>query len=106
MSKQRRRLQRQFKALETLMPRLKRPIRAILKDRREVWRIPLGIALIIGGLLPFLPVLGLWMLPLGLLILAVDVKPLQGPVSAFVIRARRRLGPWMKRRGGGRSDDL
>lgn len=32
----------------------------------------LGLSLIIGGILWILPVLGLWMLPLGLLILAPD----------------------------------
>ncbi len=103
MNKQKRRLYRQFKALETRIPRLKRPIRALLSDRRAVWRIPLGLAMILGGLFSFLPVLGLWMLPLGLLLLAVDVKPLQSPVSALAIRARRRLNPWLKRRRGKRS---
>src|SRR5829696_2125517 len=33
-------------------------------------RIPLAILLIAGGIFSFLPVLGLWMLPLGLLLLA------------------------------------
>lgn len=104
MTKQKRRLHRQFKALETRMPRLKRPIRALLKDKWAKWRIPVAIALIIGGIFGFLPVLGVWMLPLGLLLLAVDVKPLQGPVSAIVIRVRRKIGLWMKWRHRDNSD--
>jgi hypothetical protein len=36
-------------------------------------RIPLAILLIFGGIFSFLPVLGLWMLPLGLVLFA------QGP---------------------------
>ena len=36
-------------------------------------RIPLAILLIVGGIFSFLPVLGLWMLPLGLLLFAQDV---------------------------------
>ena len=36
-------------------------------------RIALGSALVIGGALGFLPVVGFWMLPLGLLVLAQDV---------------------------------
>ena len=38
-------------------------------------RVALGIALILGGLLGFLPVLGFWMVPLGLLVLAIDYPP-------------------------------
>ncbi len=45
-------------------------------------RMGLGIAFVIGGLLSFLPVLGLWMLPLGLVILSIDMP--------FVRRWRRR----------------
>ncbi|MEM7193531.1 MAG: hypothetical protein AAF402_01185 [Pseudomonadota bacterium] len=32
----------------------------------------LGVLLLLGGLLWFLPILGLWMLPLGLLVLSID----------------------------------
>lgn len=48
-----------------------------LLDRFRAWpkwlRIPAGVALVIGGALGFLPVLGFWMLPLGLAVLAVDI---------------------------------
>ena len=40
--------------------------------RHPVLRIGLGVALVLGGLLGFLPVLGFWMIPLGLAVLAVD----------------------------------
>ena len=43
--------------------------------------IPLAILLIIGGIFSFLPVLGLWMLPLGLVLFAQDVPPLQKPMA-------------------------
>lgn len=33
-----------------------------------------GILLILGGVLGFLPVVGFWMIPLGLLVLAPDFK--------------------------------
>ena len=46
-----------------------------------MWRVPLGIASTLGGLLFFLPMLGLWMLPPGFLVLALDVQLLQRPVS-------------------------
>ncbi len=36
-------------------------------------RILIGLALIVGGVLGFLPVLGFWMIPLGVLILSYDL---------------------------------
>jgi hypothetical protein len=61
--------------------------------RRDSWfpvRFPLALILIAGGLFSFLPVLGIWMLPLGLLLLAVDLPILRGPISVLIIRARRK----------------
>lgn len=39
-------------------------------------RLLAGIVLIAGGLLGFLPVLGFWMVPLGLAVAALDVVPI------------------------------
>lgn len=39
-------------------------------------RLVLGMLLIVGGLFGFLPVLGFWMIPLGIAVAALDVKPL------------------------------
>ncbi|MDA7949782.1 MAG: hypothetical protein MPJ78_20230 [Hyphomicrobiaceae bacterium] len=61
--------------------------------RSRLIRLILGLVLIVGGLLGFLPVLGFWMIPLGLLILSVDL-----PV---VRRWRRRLEVWWGRRRNG-----
>ena len=44
-------------------------------------RILLAILLIVCGIFSFLPVLGLWMLPLGLLLFAQDVPILQKPLA-------------------------
>ncbi|MBB3935052.1 hypothetical protein [Aureimonas phyllosphaerae] len=50
-----------------------------------------GIGFIICGFLAFLPVFGIWMLPLGLLILSIDL--------AFVRRWRRKADvKWGRRR--------
>ena len=43
---------------------------------RPGMRLPLGILLMCGGLLGFLPILGFWMLPVGFMVAALDVKPL------------------------------
>ena len=58
----------------------------------RIARIVIGVLLIILGIFGFLPVLGFWMIPLGLIVLSVDLR--------FVRRARRRLeirwGRWRK----------
>lgn len=57
-------------------------------------RLIAGILLIIGGILGFLPVVGFWMIPLGLIVLSVDFP--------FIRRRRRkvevRLGRWWRKR--------
>jgi len=52
-------------------------------------RLPLGVVLVFGGIFSFLPILGLWMLPLGLMLLAIDFPPLQGPIAWAIIRGWR-----------------
>ncbi|MFP4043514.1 MAG: hypothetical protein ACLFTP_02930 [Rhodosalinus sp.] len=97
--KQRRRLERQFGALERASPDRARPLLRWARHP-QAWlvRAPLGVLLVAGGLLAFLPVLGLWMLPVGLLLLAVDMPLLRAPVSAATIRLRRRWQTWRRRR--------
>ena len=60
-------------------------------------RIGLGLLLIAGGFVGFLPVLGFWMIPLGLLVLSVDL-----PV---VRRWRRQLTLWWHGRNGASNDN-
>lgn len=36
-------------------------------------RAPLGLLLIAGGLFGFLPILGFWMIPLGIAVVAMDI---------------------------------
>ena len=53
-------------------------------------RVPLGILFILGSFLFILPIFGLWMLPVGLLLLAEDVPALR--------RLRTRVLDWIERR--------
>jgi len=48
-------------------------------------RVPLGIVFIVGGFLSFLPVLGIELLPLGLLLLAHDIPVLHRPVGTATL---------------------
>ncbi len=53
--------------------------RMLVHIRRSVppgLRLLLGILLILGGLVGFLPVVGFWMIPLGIAVAALDIKPL------------------------------
>ncbi|TDR31472.1 hypothetical protein [Aquamicrobium defluvii] len=56
-------------------------------------RISIGVSLITFGCFGFLPVLGFWMIPLGLLILSYEF--------ARVRRWRRRSAVWWERRRRG-----
>lgn len=95
------RLHRQIDILRGRHPRLDRFIDWVEDDRARLVRVPLALLLILGGIFAFLPVLGLWMLPFGLMLLALDLPPLRGPVSTASIRIRRRMGRWLHRRPTG-----
>ena len=94
--RERRRFDRQFDYIAQLVPGFQRPLRTIRARGWWIIRLPLAFVFVLGGLLSFLPVLGLWMLPFGLLLLAVDLPLLRGPVSVFLIRARRRINVWVR----------
>jgi purine-cytosine permease-like protein len=49
--------------------------RRIPLPKHPILRAMLGVALLLGGVLGFLPVLGYWMIPLGLGVLATDYRP-------------------------------
>lgn len=68
--------------------RLRRP------DARGL-RGSVGALLVVGGLLSFLPVLGIWMLPLGLFLIAYDVPVLRRPAARLALEVTRR---WRRRR--------
>ena len=49
-------------------------------------RSALGLLLAAAGVVGFLPVLGFWMLPLGLAFIALDIPPLRRRLHAWVAR--------------------
>ena len=60
-------------------------------------RIVVGLLLVIGGFFGFLPVLGFWMIPLGLLVLSIDLP--------YVRRKRRQIEVWWGRRRAGKDSE-
>ena len=63
----------------------------------RIIRIPLGICLVLLGTVGFLPVLGFWMIPLGLALVAQDVPFLRPPLIRFLA--------WIERRWPQQDDD-
>lgn len=85
-------LDRQLEALNKHLPRWMAG--ALLRARKPgaVWvRAPLGLVLIAGGFVGFLPILGFWMIPLGLALLALDVPFLRAPLARLLGYINRKL---------------
>lgn len=59
-------------------------------------RIVVGVGMLIGGLLWFLPILGIWMIPLGIAVLAIDI-PWMRPINRSMQRLIRRALDAMQR---------
>lgn len=70
----------------------------VRKPELRVPRIFAGILLVLFGLVGFLPVLGFWMVPLGLLLLAQDVSFLRRPVVNAIYWVERKWQNWRRRR--------
>ena len=73
-------MRRAFRRLDQELPEsLGRAIRWLRHPHSRRIRLPAGLMLIVGGILSILLGLGIWMLPLGLLLIALDVPFLRKP---------------------------
>ena len=68
---------------------LRRFVRSLRRIPRWL-RIPVGVLLVVAGAFGFLPVLGFWMIPLGVAVLSLDWPALRRLNS----RMRRRWRTW------------
>lgn len=59
-------------------------VRKVRSPEAKPYRIPIGIALTAGGVVGFLPILGFWMVPLGLAVLAQDVPVMRPPLARLL----------------------
>ncbi|MEK9284078.1 MULTISPECIES: hypothetical protein [unclassified Bradyrhizobium] len=78
-----------------LPPRMGDAVSYLLRPSSRWVRIPSGALLVVGGVLSFLPVLGIWMLPLGLALLAEDVPALRASRSKVLDWVERRKPHWL-----------
>lgn len=81
------------------LPRIRIAGRVIALPRSRALRLVLGVALVLGGLLGFLPVLGFWMIPLGLAVLSYDWPPARRWGRKFVVWAGRLAQRFQEKRG-------
>jgi len=75
-----------------------------LREPSRLWlRVGAALLLILGGIFSILPVLGLWMLPVGLALLSQDVPALKVPLehaARWIERMVQRLAAAWRRRFG------
>lgn len=81
--------------IDRLPKRLRDTVRALRQPSGRWLRIPAGLLLIAGGILAFLPILGIWMIPLGLALLADDVPLLRSWRSRMLDWIERRHPEWL-----------
>ncbi len=92
------RLNRQFDRIGRAVPASAGFLSWIRQPSSRIVRIPLGIVLILGGVFSFLPLLGVWMLPLGLFLIALDLPILQGPLNRLTFWVQRKWQNWRRSR--------
>lgn len=100
---------RAYDELEREAPdRVSRALRWLREPKARRVRIPLGILFVLASFLWFLPVIGIELLPIGLLLLAHDIPFLRKPVGRALLwlegkwRAlRRRWRAWREEHAGG-----
>ena len=74
-----------------------RAVRWLREPARFPVRLLAAILLMLGGIFSILPVLGLWMLPLGLALLAQDVPALKVPMEKSARWIERQWRRWRGR---------
>lgn len=82
--------------IRRLPDRMAAAVSWIREPSRRGLRIGTGLVLVLGGIFSILPVLGLWMLPLGLALLADDwpaLKPRLERAALWLERTWRRVRP-------------
>lgn len=70
------------------------------KPELRITRIVSGVLLVLCGFVGFLPILGFWMVPLGLILLAQDLTFLRRPVVGAIEWCERKWASW---RGGAKA---
>lgn len=82
------------------MPRISFGRRTMPLPRNRLLRLAIGGLLVLFGLVGFLPILGFWMVPLGLMVLSIDLPPVRRLRRRAEVAILRRWYAWRGRRSG------
>lgn len=94
MTRDHERLDRIVDKYAAKMPRwMARFVAWIRKPELHWFRLVAGVLLVLFGLIGFLPILGFWMIPLGLALLALDVPFLRAPLARLLAFINGKLAP-------------
>ena len=88
------RFDRQINRLARRWPRLGGGLAWLSAPGRWWLRLPVALVFVLGGLLGFLPVVGFWMLPIGVILIAVDLPVLRPAAGRLVVRLRAVFRRW------------
>lgn len=91
------RLNRLFDKIAFKLPWTAKFLTWLRSPSNAIVRVPVAFLMILGGIFSFLPGLGLWMLPLGLLFLAIDIIQLREPVTKYAVLGQRTVVNWIRR---------
>jgi hypothetical protein len=86
--------------LDALPGSVRRAYLWLIRPEARWVRIPAAVALMLGGVFAFLPILGLWMLPIGALLIGEDIPP----VRRLTLRLLRHALAWWDRMRARRGD--
>jgi hypothetical protein len=81
--------------IRRLPQRLQGPVRWLRQPVARWLRIPAGLLLIVSGVFSILPILGLWMLALGLVLLAEDLPPVRRGADSVLAWIEHHRPHWM-----------
>ena len=77
-----------------LPPRIGRTVHWLRRPGSRWARLPAGVVFCVGGVFWILPVLGLWMLPVGLVLLSEDIPPLRRSTARTLDWLEGRMPHW------------
>jgi len=86
----------QMQALIRKLPEwMQKTLSWLRKPERKWVRIPAGILFMLGGCMAFLPVLGVWMVPVGILLLSEDIPFFRRLMEKALNWVQRKHPDWM-----------
>lgn len=85
-------LDHEIERLEALLPpRMGKLLAYSQRPGSLHYRLPIAVLLVLGGCAGFLPILGFWMVPFGVMLIVQDVRPLRPLMSRAVAYANALL---------------